>query len=611
MKQLSDLLQLPLNSVPLFPPAADREVWQERMRLDSNTEFAAQVLRRAEHLLNRPIPALPASLFMEFVRHGNRRHYETPYFLRRQQLTQLILAECIEYKGRFLEKMIDYLWEISCEATWSLPAHIPHSGDPLPDQPFETVDLFCAQTGMTLSMSFDLLGSELQTWSNNLYKRLHRQLLQRVVEPVEIEPFPFSWSSGVNNWTPWCCANVLCTVRRVLAGQPERQLHLVKRLCSFIERFLSLYAEDGACSEGPGYWTVSPGILVWFLEQLCQLSPQAVSLYKQIPQLKKMAEFIADAHLSGDYYANFADSPPQVNVPFAFCYRWAERLGSQKLEDFALAGMHHFKPRGRFRNISPESPVNRVLAHLFWLPGKFRSPSISEDHTAYYPETQLLFISNRHFSFAAKAGHNAEHHNHNDVGQFILMRHDLPLIVDLGAPEYTRFTFSAQRYEHILINSLGHNVPSFNGLGQKTGVEACAAQVQCRQEGKKQIFSMDLSTCYPEELQLISLKRTFVIDPEQNSLTITDCWESRRLLNLLLPIYSVGRSEINSQGMLLQNGRARIQIIPSGDFSEMSCSAFSVNDPGLLRNWKKPLRQSHFRQSERNQGSYTLLLQLP
>src|SRR5437868_14155296 len=48
---------------------------------------------------------------------------------------------------------------------------------------------------------------------------------------------------------------------------------------------------------------------------------------------------------------------------------------------------------------------------------------------------------------AAWGGHNAQSHNHNDVGNFIVYGDGKPVLIDVGVETYSAKTFSPQRYE--------------------------------------------------------------------------------------------------------------------------------------------------------------------
>jgi hypothetical protein len=74
-----------------FHPAAEREAWQG---LPAGLRRA--LLGRGQARRGADWPALPATLFMDFRRTGNRDHYERPSFARREALAELVLAACVE-----------------------------------------------------------------------------------------------------------------------------------------------------------------------------------------------------------------------------------------------------------------------------------------------------------------------------------------------------------------------------------------------------------------------------------------------------------------------------------------------------------------------------------
>ena len=70
---------------------------------------------------------------------------------------------------------------------------------------------------------------------------------------------------------------------------------------------------------------------------------------------------------------------------------------------------------------------------------------------------------------AAKGGNNAENHNHNDVGNFIIYCDGKPVIIDVGVETYIQKTFSKDRYDIWTMQSQYHNLPTINGVQQKNG----------------------------------------------------------------------------------------------------------------------------------------------
>ena len=72
-------------------------------------------------------------------------------------------------------------------------------------------------------------------------------------------------------------------------------------------------------------------------------------------------------------------------------------------------------------------------------------------------------------TLAVKGGHNGEHHNHNDVGSFVVASDGVPVIVDAGRPTYTAQTFGPDRYDIWTMQSGWHNVPVIGGARAAPG----------------------------------------------------------------------------------------------------------------------------------------------
>ena len=89
----------------------------------------------------------------------------------------------------------------------------------------------------------------------------------------------------------------------------------------------------------------------------------------------------------------------------------------------------------------------------------------------YLPDLEVASLRRENMFLCVKGGNNMEHHNHNDVGSFVLYDGGDPVLIDVGIGVYTRFTFdNSTRYSKILwTQSLYHNLPVINGVAQKYG----------------------------------------------------------------------------------------------------------------------------------------------
>ena len=108
-----------------------------------------------------------------------------------------------------------------------------------------------------------------------------------------------------------------------------------------------------------------------------------------------------------------------------------------------------------------------------------------------------------------KGGHNAENHNHNDVGSCIIFVDGMPGIIDIGVETYTRKTFSYQRYEIWTMQSQYHNVPTINGKMQQPGREYCASDVRYSMTDGNVTFSVDIQKLIRKDAGVKYYNRTY------------------------------------------------------------------------------------------------------
>src|SRR5512144_2468308 len=92
---------IPQQGYRPFPSASDRSAWASLPE-----EVRQACIAAGERHLARDWPALPATLFMDYARTGNRSRFEASHFERRRALAPLVLAECVEGSGRFVDDII-------------------------------------------------------------------------------------------------------------------------------------------------------------------------------------------------------------------------------------------------------------------------------------------------------------------------------------------------------------------------------------------------------------------------------------------------------------------------------------------------------------------------
>jgi hypothetical protein len=136
--------------------------------------------------------------------------------------------------------------------------------------------------------------------------------------------------------------------------------------------------------------------------------------------------------------------------------------------------------------------------------------------------SRLKPVNKRPFGVAIKGGHNNEHHNHNDVGSYVVALGDHTPLVDPGSEIYTARTFGRHRYQSGVLSSWGHPVPKVAGKLQSSGRSAAAGVLKTEFTDDTDTLVLDLRAAYDVK-SLRRLVRTFVYSRRgPGSLTVTD-----------------------------------------------------------------------------------------
>jgi hypothetical protein len=608
---------LPRNEWKPFPAASDRAAWTALEQHPLNQRRKAFVIGKAESLLGQPWPALPAILYMEYARDGNRSHYQEPYFQRRQNLATLVLAECMEHRGRFLDEIANGIWAICEESTWCLPAHAERSaGDVLHRLDLETLDLFACETGMGLAQTHYLLEKELAALSPALTERIRREVKRRILDPYAAgDTFGRSgWIAGGNNWSPWCASNVMAAAM-YLEDDPPRLAAMVFRLMQVVDRFINRYGEDGGCNEGPGYWGEAGGAMLVFLELLRSRTNGAIDIYAD-PKIAAMGRFITYAHVAGPWFVNFADADPQTTPSPGKVYRFGERIGDKAMENLALLAMREWQADGPVNppiRIGRSRFVSGPLMELFWIPPDAKPGEYKKEEQVWLPDLQVLFARettapDKGLFLGAKGGHNAESHNHNDVGHFVVYLDGQPGVIDIGRETYTRKTFSGERYGLWFTRGLSHNAPVVNGVEEQAGRQYQAANVRFEPKDFGPYLTLNLEKAYPSESGLRSLRREYELHRDADPhVVVRDTFEmAKGEGKMLVNLYAAPAAKQVRLGRIAIACRPRPLLLDyDADKMTATIEAVPIEDAELQEGWGKQITRIAFELTKPEQaGTY-------
>jgi hypothetical protein len=149
---------------------------------------------------------------------------------------------------------------------------------------------------------------------------------------------------------------------------------------------------------------------------------------------------------------------------------------------------------------------------------------------SWFPNAGVLICrpatnSDSAFGFAALGGNNGENHNHNDIGSYVVVVGNQPVLADIGSEVYTARTFGAHRYDSKALNSFGHPVPLVAGKLQQTGRQAAARILKTNFSNSQDSITFDIKSAYSVP-SLQTLNRTFAFSRKgAGTLTITDQFE--------------------------------------------------------------------------------------
>ncbi|MBI3957832.1 MAG: heparinase II/III family protein [Chloroflexi bacterium] len=519
---LDDLagLLIPRADYRPHPTIEDRAAWRALPG-----PVRAAHLQRAEAYLGYDYPSLPATLFLQYSRMGDRRNYERPHFERRGTLEMLVTAECIEGEGRFLDDIANGIWAICEETYWGVPAHtrVQQAGNTLPDAAEPTVDLFAAETGNLIAWTYYLLGNRLDSVSPIVRERMALELDRRILTPL-YERDDFHWMGfwlrsdqrRVNNWNPWICSNWLSAVL-LMETDETRRTATVHKIMRAVDNFIDPYPTDGGCDEGPSYWGRAGASLFDNLELLHSATRGQIDLYGE-SLIQEIGRFVYRVHIDEDYYINFADAPALVHPDGVLVYRYGERMGDPQMMQHGLwlAQRKKLTERGYVADGDiRQNNFQRLLRGLFSLaelPTEPVAPPMPRD--VWLPVIEVLVARDKAgsaegFAVAAKGGHNNESHNHNDIGNFVVYRDGKPLLVDAGVETYTAKTFGPQRYDIWTMQSAYHSLlPTVDGVMQSPGVSFAAADVDYQADDAAAELSLEIAGSYPAEAKIAAWRRS-------------------------------------------------------------------------------------------------------
>ena len=437
----------------------------------------ARDVAKAGRLMNRPVEPFAEGLYREFVVTGNRSHFQSWRGKFQSHLMTLVAAETKERRGRFVPAIVARLEAICSWPSWILPAH-DRKRDVVEGRR-QWIDLVSSDLARELARVLAAVGDALPPAT---VARVRAEIERRVFRPYLDNPRGHWWFLGQNNWNAVCHAG--CVIAALeLVEEPAARACFVEGAERGSAVFMKHgFEPDGYCSEGMGYWNYGFGHFLDLGLAVRRATGGKVD-YLAHPRARQAMRYAAAYQLERGVSPKFADGASNVDTNVVACGLsvWPE-LRPEFEGDLPL------------RSEFPDGQV--------WV---MRLPAGDPAR----------------FALGIKGGHNAEFHNHNDVGTYCVLLGGRVVAGDIGGEVYTAQTFGPHRYESKVLNSYGHPVPRVAEALQPKGRQHAAKVLRTSFTETCDTVVLDISAAY-DCPTLKKLERTFVFDRTAKAATVSD-----------------------------------------------------------------------------------------
>lgn len=512
----------------------DPEFWEQ---VRTNPIYRPMIDRLKEYYDYSYMAEIPELTYYSRARYhidGDRNEFQIPYFKRRQFLASAALLGMIyPEEQHYLDEVHEVIWAICDEYSWVLPAHT----DGMLDHDLTQVDLFNAETGFTLAELCYVLEDRLDKL---VLDRARAEVRRRVFDNYLTDEF--NWETKTNNWPAVCAGNIGGAMMYL---DPDLFRQQLPRLLDSMKNFMSGFPEDGTCMEGFHYWHYGFGNFVWFADLLLQFTHGEIDLFKW-DKVETVSGYAQRCVLRGGTTVSYSDGERKGKSDRAMMH-YLSRLFPDQVQLLPDEYTEFFKGNVTWM----QSLRNLLYVDYTAKPVAFQLRDYD------LPGAGQVVINREKYSLAVKAGHNAEAHNHNDVGNFILATDRGQIFCDLGAGCYTRQYFR-DRYSVFCNASRGHNVPLVNGGEQMPGGEYGGSI--CREDNR---ILVEFSGAYGQP-DFQKLTRTF--EYEEDRIVLTDAFPpdyrslTERFVTTFKPVIFDDHVKVNGVNLYFEPEKVQVSV---------------------------------------------------
>ena len=376
-----------------------------------------------------------------------------------------------------------------------------------------------AEMQTAVAIGYDWLHSDL---SQEERKTIETALLEKGLK----ETFEYkSLQRRPNNWNQVCMGGMVMSSIALMDVAPELCAKALDEAVAGIKIGLEgSYAQDGAYSEGGGYWQYGTEYAVLAVEALRSAGlPDAGALTH--PGFLESGRYIIQVHGTSGLLFNYGDTRERpLGISPALLWMARENR-SATMRDFAL---------NPFLRIDPMRASRLLALTAFWVP--------SADEVKEQDKLPLHFLGGGHSPVAfhrtgfgkedlflgIKAGKADVPHGHMDAGSFVIDWGGERWVADLGSQDYHSLEQKgivlfdmdqgSKRWSVFRLNNFTHNTLTYNGKLHSVGGKA---KIVSSRGAPASDTLLDMAA--PLDLPKgASAKRLFTMDAKSKSVSITD-----------------------------------------------------------------------------------------
>lgn len=540
---------LPVSPAGFGPPCADRTAWA---KVAANYQWD---VHQADAFLAKPLPKWSNAAYLSYSRTGSRKAGDAMIRSRTEQLAPLVLAECSEWNGRYLPRIIELLNSFSREPSWSTPGNDPSLGNF--SGKHRTVTLDSAALANSIAEALYLLGDKVPASTRKrAIAALNLQVFDPMLRAFKGHDQPF-WLHVHDNWNAVCLDGVTGAALAILPSRKERALFAAAAE-HYSNNFIKEFHHSGYDDEGIGYWNYGYGNYAQLREELWHSTKGKIDLYDN-PMARKAALFGFQFQMLPGVYADFADAHFMSKPSPILLYRLNRIFGlgfysaSSKIpasayrEPLPSAVLASFPNHSKFHASAPHLRGQKLLGLR-----------------TYYSDVGVLVdrpAAGGDLAITIKANGNSAH-SHNDKGSFSIGLGDTQPLGDPGGPDfYTAQTFSRNRYKSKLLNSFGHPVPEIGNHLQLDATKVLVKVLGKHFSAEQDSLTMDLTNAY-DAPSLTKLVRTMRYSRRgRGSIEIVDEYTLKQPTEIVesLPTHGICR-RINAKTLEFDYQGARLRV---------------------------------------------------